>query len=311
MRLWLTGGTGFVGSNIVHAALAAGHDVLTTTHSFQPHPDADYLADRVDMTDADAVQASVNAFAPDLVVHCAIMNDFDAMYADRQASWNAYVDATRYTAEAAADCDASFVLVSTDWVFDGTQGGADEDTPPNPVNLYGVLKLASEMVALERGGAVARVSGVNGLHRARPDTPRHQDPGYGYFVASLVDSLRRAEPYTVWEADNINMRATPSLAIQCAEIILDIGERRLDGVFHTCGADAIGRMELAGLACEVFDLDRSLVRSGPVPPEAMLPAPVPYDTSLTTPRTAALLGRQPTPLVDLLRRFRLEYEAAA
>ena len=311
MRLWLTGGTGFVGSNIVHAATAAGHDVLTTTHSFQPPPDAAYRAERVDMTDGAAVGASVADFDPDVVVHCAILNDFDGMYSDRRASWDAFVGATRSTAEAAASVGASFVLVSTDWVFDGTQAGADETTPPNPVNLYGVLKVASEMVALERGGAVARVSGVNGLHRARPDSPRHQDPGYGYFVASLVDSLRRGEPYTVWEADNINMRATPSLAIQCGELILEIGERGLDGVFHTCGADSVGRMELAMMACEVFDLDPGLVRSGPPPAAAMLPAPVPYDTSLTTPRTSQLLARQPTPLLDLLQRFRAEYEAAA
>ena len=49
-----------------------------------------------------------------------------------------------------------FCLVSTDWVFDGTQSGATEDTPPNPINLYGFLKAASEIVTLERGGAVAR-----------------------------------------------------------------------------------------------------------------------------------------------------------
>ena len=311
MRVWLTGGTGFVGSNIVHAALMGGHDVLTTTHSFQPPPDVAYRAERVDMTNSGEVTASVADYSPDVVVHCAIMNDFGDMYANRQDSWTAYVDATRHTAQAAADVGASFVLVSTDWVFDGTQGGADETTPPNPVNLYGVLKLASEMVALERGGAVARVSGVNGVHRARPETPRHQDPGYGYFVASLVDALRHDKPYTVWEADSINMRATPSLAIECGELILRIGERRLDGVFHTCGADAVGRMELAHLACEVFDLDPALVRSGPVPPDEMLPAPVPYDTSLTTPRTADLLDHPPTPIRELLRRFRAEYDAAS
>jgi dTDP-4-dehydrorhamnose reductase len=81
------------------------------------------------------------------------------------------------------------VLVSTDWVFDGTQSGADEATPPNPVNLYGVMKLASEMVTLERGGAFARISGVQGLHLARPATPWAQDRGFGYFAASIVESL--------------------------------------------------------------------------------------------------------------------------
>ena len=311
MRVWLTGGTGFVGSNIVHIAVERGHEVMTTVHNFRPASVTAYSVDEVDMIDEAAVQASIERFRPDLVVHCAILNDFAGLYRDRSAAWASYVTATSTTAVAAATVGAAFVVVSTDWVFDGTQSGADEDTPPNPVNLYGVLKLASEMVALGREGAVARISGVNGLHRARPSSPRQQDPGFGYFVHSLVDSLRLGQTFTVWEADNINMIATPSLASDSADQILEIGERRLTGVFHCCGRDAVGRMELAHLACDVFDLDPALLRSGPPDPEAMPGAPIPYDTSIVAPRTSQLLDRETVGVRELLVRFREEYEAAA
>ncbi len=311
MRLWLTGGTGFVGSNVVHAALGRGATVMTTVHSFRPPLGAGFEVDAVDATDASAVRASIDRFEPDAVVHCAILNDWDRMYADRPAAWDAYVGATVNTAEAADRAGAAFVLVSTDWVFDGTQAGADEETPPNPINLYGVLKVASEIMATERGGAVARVSGVNGLHRARPRAPRAQDPGFGYFVASIVDAISAGTPYTVWESDDINMVATPSLATESADLILDVAEKRLGGVFHCCGGEAIGRMDLARLACDVFDLDPSLLRSGPPDPTAMPGAPIPYDTSITAPRTAALLDHTPSALRHLLERFREEYEAAA
>jgi dTDP-4-dehydrorhamnose reductase len=311
MRVWLTGGTGFVGSNIVHVALQRGDDVMTTVHRFRPDPTAEYQTDLVDMTDEQSVRESIKRFDPDLVVHCGILNDFASLYLDRKAAWEAYVGATTIAAEAAATMGASFVVVSTDWVFDGTQGGADEETPPNPVNLYGVLKVVAEIVALDRGGAVARLSGVNGLHRAQPASPRRQDPGFGYFVASLVDSLRAGEPFTIWEADNINMIATPSLASDSAGLILEVGQRRLNGIFHCCGRDAVGRMELARLACEVFDLDPDLLRSGPPDPEGLLGAPIPYDTSITCPRTSLLLDHVPAPILELLSRFREEYETAA
>ena len=74
-------------------------------------------------------------------------------------------------------------------VFAGTQSGADEDTPPNPVNLYGVLKMASEQAAMLSAGraAVARVSAVSGMHWMRDSTPRVQDGGFGYFVTSIPD----------------------------------------------------------------------------------------------------------------------------
>ena len=303
----MTGGTGFVGSNIVHEAIERGHEVATTYRSYRPSGNERYALRRLDMRDRAALRADVEDYAPDLVVHCAILNDLDALYRDRPEAWDTYVEATRITAEAAATAGAAYVLVSTDWVFDGTQAGADESTPPNPINLYGVLKMASELVALERGGAVARVSGVNGVHRARPAAPRSQDSGFGYFVASLVDRVARGRTFTVWVSDRINMRATPSLASECAEMILEIGRRRLTGVFHCSGRDAVGRMELARLACKVFDLDAGLLRSGPPDPDAAPGVPIPYDTTLSTPRTSELLGRRPTPLRILLERFRDQY----
>ena len=305
----MTGGTGFVGSNIVHEAVRQGHEVATTYRSYRPSGNETYELRRIDMLDRAAVLEDVEAYAPDVLIHCAILNDMGALYRDRGAGWDHYVNATRVTAEAAVAAGASYVMVSTDWVFDGTQAGADESTPPNPINLYGVFKMASELVALERGGAVARVSGVNGMHRARPAAPRAQDPGFGYFVASLVDSLARGRTFRVWESDRINMRATPSLASESAEMIIEIGRRRLTGVFHCCGADGVGRMELARLACTVFDLDPELLRSGLPLPGVMPDVPIPYDTTLAAPRTSDLLERDPTPLPILLGRFRDQYQS--
>ena len=152
-------------------------------------------------------------------MHCAILNDFARLYTDRPAAWAGYVGATRNVVDAAAG--AQVVLVSTDWVFDGTQSGAREDEPPNPINAYGFLKAASELVVAERAerGAVARISGVQGIHRARPDTPRAQDAGFGYLVASLVDALSAGRRFTVWDAPDINVIATPTLATDAAELI--------------------------------------------------------------------------------------------
>lgn len=303
MRVWMTGGTGFVGSNIAYAALDRGASVLSTVHS---HPgDVGFETQPIDMTSRDQVAGSISDYQPDIVIHCAILNDWDRMYADRQYAWDAYVTATENTIDAANDVGAPYVVVSTDWVFDGTQAGAGEDTPPNPVNLYGMLKFASERTALERGGAVARVSGVNGLHRTRPESPRQQDPGFGYFVASIVDALGRGDTFTVWEDDTINMVATPSLASECGEIMLDVGTKQLGGIFHCCGTEPVTRRQLAELTCDVFDLDPQLLRYGPAPATAMPKGGrVPYDTSLSRNRTADLLGRPGLTARGLLETFR-------
>jgi dTDP-4-dehydrorhamnose reductase len=268
MRAWISGGSGFVGRHLVEAF----DDVLAPSHA------------EVDVTDAEAVRRSVAAFEPDVLVHAAILNDFTRL---EREGWAAYVGATRNIVEAANG--AHVILVSTDWVFDGT-GVSDESTPPNPINLYGMLKAASEHVV----DTVARISAVQGAF----DAPRDQDAGFGYFVAALVRALRAGERFTVWEG--VNTLATPTLASDAADLIRRIAEGGHRGVFHCCGGESVSRRELALRTVEAFGLDGDLLDFGPAPQQ---PFPVPYDTRLDATATAAALGVELPGLDDQLRRL--------
>lgn len=312
MRILVTGAAGFVGSNVVHEAVARGHKVVGLARSTPPRPEPLCTYVSSDLLDVDETLAVVAGARPEAIVHTAILNDFARLYAERRLAWDCYVGATRTLADAANAAGALLVTISTDWVFDGRDGGYDEEAPPNPVNFYGVLKAMSELVTLERArsGAVGRLAGVMGTHRAQPSLPRGQDAGFGYFVASIVNALERGEPFTVWESDAINMRATPSLASHSARLVLDICERGLAGVFHCVGGEATSRMELAHTAAEVFDLDSSLLRSGLPDPAALPPAPVPHDTSLVTERTSRVLQTRLPGVRELLALFREERAAA-
>jgi dTDP-4-dehydrorhamnose reductase len=258
MKVWISGGSGFVGSHLVRAF----DEVCAPSHA------------EVDVRDPDAVRRSIAAYRPDAIVHAAILNDFSRL---EREGWDAYVGATRNVLDAAGD--AHVVLVSTDWVFSGP---ADETTPPNPINLYGMLKAASELVVAGRG-AVARISAVQGASAA----PRSQDAGFGYFVAALVRALRAGERFTVWEGPDINMVATPTLAEDAAELIARIAAGRHSGVFHCCGGEGVDRRTLAERTVAAFGLDDDLLDFEPPPRQ---PWPVPYDTRLDARATAAALG---------------------
>jgi dTDP-4-dehydrorhamnose reductase len=304
VRVYVTGGSGFVGAHVLRVFRANGANLLAPRHA------------EVDVTDARAVRESVTAFEPDAIVHCAILNDLGALYTNRGAGWDAYVGATRNLVDASNEVGARMLLVSTDWVFDGTQSAATEHTPPNPINLYGFLKAASELVVTERAerGSVARIAAVQGSVRERAASaapndraagaaPREQDAGFGYFVAALVQRLRRSERFGVWESDRINMIATPTLASDAAELMWRVIERDLDGIFHCCGGESVDRRTLALRAADVFELDPSLLDLGVEPPVHALPAAIPYDTSLDATRTAASLGVELPDVTEMLRRM--------
>ena len=294
MKIVLTGASGFVGCNIAK--------VLTDRHG------DDVLAERVDMTDRSAVDHQIADHAPDAVIHCAILNDWDRMWSDRRYAWECYVEATRYYTEAAQRVGIPCVVVSTDWVFDGTHGNYAEDDIPNPSNFYGFLKAATELIAVERGATIARVSGVNGPHWARPSTPRAQDPGFGYFVASIVDALEVGNRFAVWESPLINSKASPSLASMCGEVMRTalVTPDMAGKIVHCCGSEAVTRRELALATCDVFNLEPSLLDFTDPPPAELEGKIFPSDTSLNANWTSQTLGT-PLPTVrDLLEGFRHE-----
>ncbi len=298
MRVYLTGASGFVGSNVARVFERRGAELIRPGH------------EDVDLTDPALVARSVAAARPDAIVHCAIWNDPAGLLSDRRRAWASYVGATRHLVDAANAAGAHVVLVSTDWVFDGTQGPAAEHEPPNPINPYGFLKAASELVVTQRAerGTVARLAAVQGVHRARPELPRAQDAGFGYLVAALVHALRAGDRFTLWDDPRLNALATPTLATDAAELIWRALAREATGILHCCGGEHADRRGLARRAVAAFGLDEDLLDVGPPDEAALRAGRAPFDTRLDASATAAALGAELPDLDTMLARLRAELE---
>ena len=182
---------------------------------------------------------------------------------------------------------------------------ANEVGAPNPINLYGVLKVVGETIVTEHAanGAVARVAGVNGVHWLRDDYQPQQNPGFGHFAGAIVEALQAGHPFAVWTGP-LNMVATPSLASESAEMILQIIEQDARGIFHCCGGESIDRVGFAQAVARTFGLDEGLISTGP--PD--MSGPVPLDTSLDAAATAKALSYELPDLNQLLATFRYEWE---
>ena len=261
----------------------------------------------LDLTDAAAVRAAVTAFGR--TPSCTARSSTTSAAVPRAAlAWDAYVGATRNVADAANACGALAVLISTTGSSTAPRRATEEE-PPHPVNLYGFLKAASELVLLERAtrGAVAGGRGA-GRARARPATLRRQDAGFGYLVASIADALRAGQPFTVWESDAINGRDP------------DPRHRRRDGA-RGLRARAHGYLPLrrgrgdrpptpGGATVDVFDLDPALLRFGP-PPAAPGPTPASPTTRASTRRDRGGARRgAPVRWRAQLEQLRREFDGA-
>jgi dTDP-4-dehydrorhamnose reductase len=304
----ITGATGFVGSNIAEVLHARGHRVVGVIRKpSDPTPPWSEM-----LTDLGSVHSLAASLAgADAVVHCAISNDFNSLMNDRPKAYDAYVGMTQRVAQAANLVGAQMIYISTDWTMDGTRHRTPESDCGNPINIYGFLKAMGEQVVRDlcpNSGAVCRIGGVMGAHRLLPSGPRSQDVGFGYFVASIVQTLQRGERFAVWGGEFVNKIATPSLASEIGAEIERVIKRGVSGTLHLVGDDAVTRMELAELVCEIFELDASLLYEIDAPVEARFAQGVPVDSSLDNAHTKQVLGLGPTPLRALLAAFRREME---
>jgi len=307
MKIAITGSTGFVGSNIASVLQSSGHEVIGLVRSEAKLP---WETKLVDFTSEDSISSALEG--TEAVVHCAIANDFNRLLEDRDFAYDSFVGMTSRVVRAANKAGSKPIYISTDWVMDGTTHLSLESNKGNPVNFYGFLKAMGEQVVRDlapANGAVCRIGGVMGFHQTKLDGPRSQDVGFGYFVTSLVNSLSKGDTFAVWGGDQVNKIATPSLAAEIGAQVEKVAERNATGTFHLVGDDAVTRMELAKLVCEVFNLDASLLQETNPPESELFPAPVPVDTSLSNVETKKILGIGEKSLRNLLESLRIEYEA--
>ena len=307
-KVAITGSTGFVGGNIAEALIQMAYEVVGLARKSQS--DTPWPLIEVNFQEQESIDSGLNGCIA--VIHCAIHNDFNKLVNDREFAYDSFVGMTQRVTRAANKVGAQTIYISSDWIMDGTSHFTKESDPGNPINFYGALKALGEQVVRDLApetGAVCRIGGVMGFHRTKKEMPRGQDVGFGYFVASIVQTIREGKEFIVWGGDRVNKIATPSLASEIGAEISRIIDKKIGGTFHLVGDDAVTRMELAELTCEVFGLDKQLLKQGEPPIEALFPSGVPVDTSLSNKSTKERLGLGKTGIKDLLAAFKKEWES--
>lgn len=262
MKLLVTGGSGFLGSELVRQARASGWDVAATyrTRSVEG-------AVPLDVTDEAAVDALVARFHPAVVVHTAYVLSGEAL-------WQVTADGAAAVARACERHGARLVHLSTDLVFDGKRGGYAETDPPSPIIPYGEAKAAAErlVTAACPGALVVRTSllldgAEPGPQELRPLAAARGELELGFFS----DELR--SPVSVRDLAAGLLEAAP--------------RAELTGPLHLAGPDTVDRYELARLVCLRHGLDPGLLRRAHA---ADLPDPRPLNCSLDSSLAAGLLA---------------------
>lgn len=263
MKILVTGARGMLAATLVPTLRERGHRVVALDR------------ESLDVTDPDAVRASVEAERLDAVIQCAAYTAVDAAESDEETAVRVNAEAARHVARACQRTGALFVYPSTDYVFPGNGSRPYRPGDPTaPVNAYGRSKLAGEVAAREAGRTlVVRTSWL-----------------YGAGGSNFVDTIGRLAR----ERDRIEVVddqvGRPTWTGSLAEMIGELVEAGATGTFHA--SDGGEPVSWFGFAREIVALRGAGTVLVPVSSGAFpRPAPRPAFSVLDCSHTESRIGR--------------------
>ena len=233
-RVLVIGRTGQLALSLVERARHRGVDIAVAGRP------------ELDLSSADELRKAVTAARADTIINAAAYTAVDKAEDEPELAHQINAVAPGLLADAARDCGARLVHVSTDYVFDGTGEDAwTEEDATGPAGVYGRTKLAGEQAIRERleRHAIVRTAWV-------------YSPFGSNFVKTMLTLAETRETVNV-VSDQIG---SPTSALDLAEgLLAAIASWRIDpkhGLGETYHLAGIGQTSWAGLAERVMGVSR-------------------------------------------------------
>lgn len=280
MKTVVIGSSGQLGTDLMQSLSSnPSADVVGLTHK------------ELDVADSSAREAIVRQ-KPDVVINTAAFHKTDACEDDPATAFRVNATGSLNIAMACKDADAICVYVSTDYVFSGDKGEPyTEKDAPNPINVYGVSKLAGEGLAsayaprhyIVRSSSLFGQAGASGKG--------------GNFVETIIRKASDKEEIKV--VDDIRM--SPTSTADLAEGVRQVIERRLPyGIYHVANSGSCSWWEFAKEIVAMVGFDANIGRT----------TSAQYPTKARRPRMSALSSAKLTayqislpPWKDALRDY--------
>lgn len=238
--LLVTGGSGYLGSELVQQAQQSQWDVVAT-YSSNPAAVAGVRSVRLDFR-TDNASDVLRDLHPDAIIHTA--------YVQRGPDiWRASAEGAQQIAQLAHAIGARLIHMSTDALFDGEKATAYvESDRPNPITPYGEAKAAAEQFVAEAysKALIVRTSLIYGGSTRSP----HEQ--------AVFDALDGANDLVFFRDEVRN----PIHVRDLAAALLELVPTDQRGVLHIGGADTVSRYEFACLIAGAAGQSPSGLRSG-------------------------------------------------
>lgn len=211
--------------------------------------------DEVDVTDEKKVSRILRSLQPDAVINTTAMHAPLACEHDPGEAFAVNAKAVGCMSNVAHDIGATFVTISTDYVFDGSKKTPyTESDTPRPVNVYGLSKYAGELIALWNPQTyVIRTSGLYGGKTGS------REKG-GNFILTILKQSKDQRSLEVSSEQRVNITYAPDLADATLKLLT---AHAPFGVYHITNSGSATWAEIAqhvvilsGRSCRIVPVNR-------------------------------------------------------
>lgn len=239
-RIFITGASGQLGLALYRFLRERKDYELYRTDAFASE---DGTVEALDITNEAKVAAAIEEFQPDIIINCAAFTAVDLCESEQEKAYQVNALGPKYLAISAEKCNAKFVHISTDYVYDGNaERPYIEMDSTAPISVYGKTKLEGELFVMKHCSKafVLRTAWVFGEGKN--------------FVKTMLRLSESGNKIRV-VADQYG---SPTSALELARVILYLMETDSYGVYHTtCEGStnwyefAVTIFEMAGIKVDV------------------------------------------------------------
>lgn len=242
MRIFITGGTGYLGRALIRQARKRRWQIGASAYTQIPPGDDDITWTRFDIRDQHAITDAFKVFRPELVIHTAYrQREPDLMAVTGIGAGN--------VARASRTIGARLIHLSSDVLFDGEHSGTySELDPPGPITPYGEAKAIAEklVTAADPQAVIVRTSLIYGFKPIDPHTR---------FILEIADGQRDDRLFT-------DEYRCPIFVDDLAAALLELGTGNFSGLINIAGTEPLSRYEFGILLARFWGRDPKSLRSG-------------------------------------------------
>ncbi len=239
-KILLIGKTGQLGSEILKDSLSFGFEIFG------------FEKEEIDVTNELQVKEKIKKVKPDILINTSAYHVIQKCEENPLETMKINFLAVDKMAKLSKKYNIKFITYSTDYVFDGNKGAPyEEDEECNPLQIYGISKLAGEYAVLNsypEGSFIIRTCGLYGGKKGSPEKG-------GNFVLNIIKKTQGKEVIEVSSEQIVSPTYAGDLSKATLKLLNSKGKA---GIYHLVNEGYCSWYEFAKEIFKLAKIDKEL-----------------------------------------------------